>query len=656
MANTAFKVENGLLVVGSANIVGSMSVGGEFNISGNITFSGLSNGDFRPINNNYSLGNSTNRWSLSAIDINVSNTAILNLSTFSGQSTFSANVIPNANNVKLGDTDKRWDLYANNANVVTAGVSNTLNVSGTLNVNPGTGNALVVTGNSTHSNISFTSNSTQFFSNVIFDTNVLFVDAFNNRVGIVNSTPDAALTVSGTANVSGGVVLGSTLAVNNALTVSNNGVFTGTVNASAGFNAGANVLLSTSDIKVGNATVNTFINSSSISTTGTLSVTSNASFSNNVTISGNLIVSGTTTYVNTATLNIADNIVTLNADVSGATAPTENAGLEVNRGSSANVSVRWNETSDVWDLSEDGVNFYQVVNRNQAANATYAGIVTVLDSVTNTSITIAASANSVKRAFDIAATAYSNATTFSSNATNISSGTLATARLPATANISTLINVGANVNLSTTSINVGNSTVNSVITSSTIVAPGTLAVGNTTTTGFLNVSSYGTFGGAVNAASLNVSGVSVHTGVSTFSSNVAINAGSLVLSDGSLTVNGNITTTGYVDASSDARIKTNVRQITGALQTVLNLEGVVYDRVDVDLINQMGFIAQQIKPFVPEIVNGTEEGGYRVSYQNITALLVEAIKDLNSKLEVIALQEKAIKDLNIRLEELQQRG
>jgi len=113
---------------------------------------------------------------------------------------------------------------------------------------------------------------------------------------------------------------------------------------------------------------------------------------------------------------------------------------------------------------------------------------------------------------------------------------------------------------------------------------------------------------------------------------------------------------GYVDASSDARIKTNVRQITGALQTVLNLEGVVYDRVDVDLINQMGFIAQQIKPFVPEIVNGTEEGGYRVSYQNITALLVEAIKDLNSKLGVIALQEKAIKDLNTKLEELQRRG
>jgi hypothetical protein len=574
MANTAFKVENGLLVVGSANVAGSLSVGGEFNISGNITFSGTSNGDFRPINNNYSLGNSTNRWSLSAIDINVSNTATLNLSTFSGQSTFSANVVPNANNIKLGDSDKRWDLYANNANVVTVGVSNTATVNGTLIVNPGVANAIVVTGNSTHSNVTITSNSTQFFSNVIFDTNVLFVDAVNNRVGIVNSTPDAALTVSGTANVSGGVVLGSTLAVNNALTVSNNGVFTGTVNASAGFNAGANVLLSTSDIKVGNATVNTFINSSSISTTGTLSVTANASFSNNVTISGNLTVSGTTTYVNTATLNVADNIVTLNADVSGATPPTENAGIEVNRGSSANVTVRWNETSDIWDLSGDGTNFYQIVDRNQAANATYAGIVTVLDSVTNTSITIAASANSVKRVFESAA-----------NATNISSGTLDTARLPATANISTQINVGANVNVSTTLINVGNSTVNTSITSSSIFASGTLSVG-----------------------------------------------GNTVITDGKLTVNGDIITTGSLDSTSDARVKTNIRPINNALDLVLNLEGVVYDRTDTLHKNQMGLIAQQILPYVPEVVNGNEQEGYTVSYPNLVALLVEAIKDLNKKI------------------------
>jgi hypothetical protein len=87
-----------------------------------------------------------------------------------------------------------------------------------------------------------------------------------------------------------------------------------------------------------------------------------------------------------------------------------------------------------------------------------------------------------------------------------------------------------------------------------------------------------------------------------------------------------------LDSTSDARVKTNIRPITNALDTVLNLEGVVYDRTDNGLRNQIGFVAQQILPYIPEVVNGSEEGGYRVSYQNLVALLVEAIKELDQKI------------------------
>lgn len=529
MADTVFKVENGLEVIGSANVTGSLTVGSEFNITGNVTFSGTSNGDFKPINNSYSLGDTDQRWALSATTINVDGAATLsNTLSVAGQSTYSANVIPNANNVQLGDTTKRWDLYANNANVLTFGVSvgtaanlivsNTATVNGTLIVNPGLANAFVVTGNSTHSNITFTSNSTQFFSNVVFDTNLLFVDSVNNKVGIATLTPDAALTVSGTANVSGAVILGSTLAVNGALTVSNNSVITGTVNASAGFNAGANVLLSTSNIKVGNATVNSFVNSSSISTSGTLSVGSNASFSNDVTISGNLTVSGTTTYVNTSILNIADNIITLNADLPANSAPTENVGIEINRGSSANVILRWNETSDVWDLTEDGSNFYQIVSRNQTANATYAGLVTVLDSITNTSILIAASANSVKTVSDNAA-----------NASNISSGTLATARLPATANVSNSINVGANLNINTSAVFIGNATVFTTISSSTIGGNAVASFGNTNINGNLGGNAVASF------SNTNINGNLIVTGNNTVNGSIIFNDGSIISSAPALT-------------------------------------------------------------------------------------------------------------------------
>ena len=86
-----------------------------------------------------------------------------------------------------------------------------------------------------------------------------------------------------------------------------------------------------------------------------------------------------------------------------------------------------------------------------------------------------------------AAQAYSNATTYSSNATNISSGTLDTARLPATANISTALNVGANVNLSTSQISVGNSSVNTQIVAGNVYLNGsTLVIGNTATNVTIN--------------------------------------------------------------------------------------------------------------------------------------------------------------------------
>lgn len=76
-------------------------------------------------------------------------------------------------------------------------------------------------------------------------------------------------------------------------------------------------------------------------------------------VSGDLTVNGTTTTVNTATLNVSDNIVVLNNDVTGT--PTENAGIEVERGTSTNVLVRWNETDDKWQLTNDGTNYGNIL-------------------------------------------------------------------------------------------------------------------------------------------------------------------------------------------------------------------------------------------------------------------------------------------------------
>lgn len=72
----------------------------------------------------------------------------------------------------------------------------------------------------------------------------------------------------------------------------------------------------------------------------------------------NIIVAGTTTTVNTEIINLADNIITLNSNAPAT--PTENAGLEVERGDSTNVSLVWNETTDRWTFTNDGTTFYNI--------------------------------------------------------------------------------------------------------------------------------------------------------------------------------------------------------------------------------------------------------------------------------------------------------
>jgi hypothetical protein len=76
---------------------------------------------------------------------------------------------------------------------------------------------------------------------------------------------------------------------------------------------------------------------------------------NDLTVGGNLTVNGETTTLNTANLNVEDNFIIVNSGVTGS--PSLNAGIEVERGDSTNVAIRWNETSDKWQFTTDGTNY-----------------------------------------------------------------------------------------------------------------------------------------------------------------------------------------------------------------------------------------------------------------------------------------------------------
>lgn len=70
-----------------------------------------------------------------------------------------------------------------------------------------------------------------------------------------------------------------------------------------------------------------------------------------LTVNGDFTVSGTTTTVNTETINLADNIITLNSNEAGA--PSQNAGIEVERGTSTNKTFVWDETNDKWTVGSE---------------------------------------------------------------------------------------------------------------------------------------------------------------------------------------------------------------------------------------------------------------------------------------------------------------
>jgi len=99
-----------------------------------------------------------------------------------------------------------------------------------------------------------------------------------------------------------------------------------------------------------------------------------------------------------------------------------------------------------------------------------------------------------------------------------------------------------------------------------------------------------------------------------------------------LEVNGNIKASGEVIANSDARVKENVETIPNALEKVTSMRGVTYNKIG-EKRSSMGVIAQEIQKIAPEVVHGSEDGILSVAYGNITAVLIEAIKEQQKQID-----------------------
>jgi hypothetical protein len=115
---------------------------------------------------------------------------------------------------------------------------------------------------------------------------------------------------------------------------------------------------------------------------------------------------------------------------------------------------------------------------------------------------------------------------------------------------------------------------------------------------------------------------------------------------------------------SDETIKTNVQNLTGSLDKVLDMRGVSYDwnhtvhpELNLDSANHVGFIAQEIAQIDQRLTYLTDDSLLHVEYDKIVPVLAEAIQELNgqivSKDSIINTQSAQISDLNNRLSQLE---
>ena len=95
----------------------------------------------------------------------------------------------------------------------------------------------------------------------------------------------------------------------------------------------------------------------------------------------------------------------------------------------------------------------------------------------------------------------------------------------------------------------------------------------------------------------------------------------------------NMTVNGTVTQYSDSRLKENIMTIDGALDKVNQLRGVYYNRTDINTSErQIGLVAQEVESVVPEVVHTADDelNTKSISYAQLNALLVEAIKELKA--------------------------
>ena len=236
-------------------------------------------------------------------------------------------------------------------------LNSTADISDTLTLSKASGTGLDVTSNATVGGTLGVTGSTTMSGSLdlnstadISDTLTLSKSSGTGLSVTSNATVGGTLGVTGSTTMSGSLDLNSTADISDTLTLSkasgtgldvtSNATVGGTLGVTGtatvgSLNTGTNGTVETANMKVTNIKAKD----------GTAAITI-ADTTGNVVIKGDLTVEGSKNIVHSNEVDIGDNIIKLNSDLTGA--PSENAGIEIERGTADNVKFIWDETSDTW--------------------------------------------------------------------------------------------------------------------------------------------------------------------------------------------------------------------------------------------------------------------------------------------------------------------
>jgi hypothetical protein len=296
-------------------------------------------------------------------------------------STFTGNLIPSVHNTyTLGTSAKRWaDIFLgpgtlNITDNVTGANAGLTVADGVLQVNGANqlqvGQLKFVNNNieSTSASINIEIGQLASSADIIINRDVVlgtgksltFPDATVQTTAFTGTASSLATprTISLSGDVSGSVSFDGSASVNISATIQPNSVALGTDttgNYMSDLTQGTGVTITHTPGEGSNATIAI---GQAVATSSSVSF-ARLETSGDVVVGGNLTVNGTTTTLNTETLLVEDNIVVLNSGITGS--PTLNSGIEVERGTSDNVSMRWNESTDRWEFTNDGSAYNNVL-------------------------------------------------------------------------------------------------------------------------------------------------------------------------------------------------------------------------------------------------------------------------------------------------------